>query len=79
MRKGQTAVIEGLVVVVVIIFTFAAVIPILNDAITLLQNQASPTVDLISAAYLPIMAIIIFLSIIYFLQPGRRSQFDQQF
>ena len=76
--KGQAGIIEGLVALVIIIFTFAVTYPVLNTAVNTLQTQAGATVDLISSAYLPIMAIVIFIAIVKYLRPGRPSEFDHQ-
>lgn len=73
-NKGFTSMIEGMVALVIIIFTFAVTYPVLDTAINTLQNSAGTTVDLISAAYLPIMAIVLFIAIVSFLRPGRPTQ-----
>ena len=75
-NKGVTSMIEGMVGLVIIIFTFAVTYPVLDEAINTLQNSAGTTVDLISSAFLPIMAIVLFIAIVKMLQPGRPSQYD---
>ena len=72
-------IIEGIVAVAIIIFTFAVALPIIEEAIGLLQNAGNPTIDLISAGYLPIMAIVLFLAITHYLRPGRPPEMGQQF
>lgn len=66
--------IEGMVALVVIIFCFAACYPVIDAAINTLQNSAGTSVDLISSAYLPIMAVIIIIAIVRFLKPGQGNQ-----
>lgn len=67
--KGQASVINGMIALIVIIFTFAVSYPILDEAINTLQASAGTTVDIISAGYLPIMAIVLFMAIVSYLRP----------
>lgn len=73
--KGQASVINGMVALIIIIFTFAVSYPILDTAINTLQAEAGTTVDLISAGYLPIMAIVLFIAIVNYLRP-RPNEYD---
>lgn len=73
--KGQGGVVEGIISLVIIIFVFAVSYPIIETAVNTLQNSAGTTVDLVSAGYLPIMAVIVILSIVYYLRPGRPQEF----
>ena len=72
-QKGQTAMMDGMVKLIFILFVFASVYGVLDTAVNLLQDQAGTTVDLISAGYLPLMAVAVFLAISYFLNPRRRE------
>lgn len=76
MKKGIGGTIEGMVALIIAIFTFAVSYPVLDQAINTLQASAGTTVDIISAGYLPIMAIILFVAIVRFLQPGRPASYD---
>jgi len=76
-QRGITGTIEGMISLIVIIFVFAVSYPIIDDAINTLQASAGPTVDLISAGYLPVMAVVLFISIVTLLRPNRPSQYDQ--
>lgn len=60
--KGMMNV-EGLVSLLVIITAFAVTYPLLDEMVTLLQANAGTTVDLISSAFIPIMAIMIIAAI----------------
>jgi len=75
-QKGMASMIEGMVGLVVIIFTFAVVYPVLDAAINTLQNTAGTSVDLISSAYLPIMAIVLFIAIVKLLRPDRPTEYN---
>ena len=63
--------IDGIINIVILLMVFAVTYPLLNDAVNTLQAQAGTTVDLISAMYLPVMAVVIILSIKAYLSPGR--------
>jgi len=67
-RKGQLSV-DNIISLVIIIFVFAVCYPVIDSAINTLQNQAGTSVDLISAAYLPIMAIMVIGAIMFYSRP----------
>ena len=72
-EKGQGNVMEGMVKLIIIITVFAVTYPVMDSMINALQATAGTSVDLISAAYLPIMGVSIILCIAYFLNPARRT------
>ena len=73
--KGQ-GMIDGIVNIAIMITVFAVTYPLLDTMVNTLQNSAGSTVDLISAMYLPIAAIVIILAIKNYLSP-RQPQYPQ--
>lgn len=67
-NKGQ-GMIDGMVNIAIMLTVFAVTYPLMEEMVSLLQNQAGSTVDLISAMYLPIAAIVIILAIKNYLSP----------
>ena len=72
MNKGQ-GMIDGIVNIAIMITMFAVTYPLLDTMVNTLQNSAGATVDLISAMYLPVAAIVIILAIKNYLSPQRPS------
>ena len=75
MNKGQ-GMIDGIVNIAIMLTVFAVTYPLLETMVNTLQNSAGSTVDLISAMYLPIAAIVIILAIKNYLSP-RQPQYPQ--
>ena len=67
-NKGQ-GMIDGMVNIAIMLTVFAVTYPLMAEMVNTLQNQAGSTVDLISAMYLPIAAIVIILAIKNYLSP----------
>ena len=67
-NKGQ-GMIDGMVNIAIMLTVFAVTYPLMAQMVNTLQNQAGSTVDLISAMYLPIAAIVIILAIKNYLSP----------
>ena len=67
-NKGQ-GMIDGMVNIAIMLTVFAVTYPLMAEMINTLQNSAGATVDLISAMYLPIAAIVIILAIKNYLSP----------
>lgn len=63
--------IDGIVNIAIMLTVFAVTYPLLDEMVNTLQNSAGTTVDLISAMYLPIAAIVIILAIKNYLSPSR--------
>jgi len=74
--RGQ-GMIDGIVNIAIMITVFAVTYPLLDEMINMLQNNAGTTVDMISAMYLPVMAIVLILAIKNYLTPGREQQYPQ--
>ena len=70
MNKGQ-GMIDGIVNIAIMLTVFAVTYPLLDSMVNTLQNSAGATVDLISAMYLPVAAIVIILAIKNYLSPRR--------
>jgi len=68
MNLGQLS-IDNIISITIILFVFAVTYPVMDQAINLLQGQAGTTVDIISAGYLPIMAVTIILAILFYARP----------
>jgi len=77
MNKGQ-GMIDGIVNIAIMLTVFAVTYPLLDEMVNTLQNSAGATVDLISAMYLPIAAIVIILAIKNYLSPQRPSYPEYQ-
>ena len=75
MNKGQ-GMIDGIVNIAIMLTVFAVTYPLLETMVNTLQNSAGATVDLISAMYLPVAAIVIILAIKNYLSP-RQPQYPQ--
>ena len=68
--KGQ-GMIDGMVNIAIMLTVFAVTYPLMEEMVNTLQNSAGATVDLISAMYLPIAAIVIILAIKNYLSPNQ--------
>ena len=73
--RGQ-GLIEGIINIAIVITVFAVCYPLLDEMVNLLQANAGDTVDMISAMYLPIMAVVIILSIVTFLKQGTNPNYN---